>query len=68
MEQLRQAENGTAWIYRTKCAEDRTRDRQTDRQTDRQGSTNRLEPLINNANLDTNWVYFRRIASDLMFN
>ena len=36
MEQLRQAENGTAWIYRTKRAEDRTRDRQTDRQTDRE--------------------------------
>ena len=67
MEQLRQAENGTAWVCRTKRAKDRTRDRQTDRQTHRQGSTNRLQSLIS-ANLETDWIYFRRIASDLMFN
>ena len=40
---------------------------ETDRQTDRQGSTNRLQSLISSAILETNWVYFRPIALDLMF-
>ena len=31
MEQLRQAENGTAWICRTKRAKDKNRDRQTEK-------------------------------------